>query len=179
MMKNIMLIVITLMFFAFVYYIMKKIDEFIYENRYHIVSDGRKNKTHIWIAAEIPLFLDSISPALENCSTVYPHINFFLSSGKAKHLLQRLLNETLDIVLLSQEAAENLSEEYSSIRIPYQKDHSIIKGRKLTEKNTCSEENWIYVVWKKNTISKDRDRAIFAIENEHYRLKCGYCDYYE
>lgn len=177
-MKDIMLIIVTLAAFAFGYYIMKKVDEFIYENRRQIALNSRKSKTQLWIAAEMPGFFDSISSALESCSAMNPYIDFFLSSGKAKRLLQKLLNGTLDIVLLSEEAANNLSEEFGSIRIPHQMKYSMTTGLGLTV-DTIDEEHWLYVVWNKNNISKDRDRAIFAIENEHCRLKCGYCNYYD
>lgn len=177
-MKDVMLIIVTLAVFAFGYYIMKKVDEFIYENQRKIALESRNNRSQIQIAAEMPGFLDSISTALESCSAANPYMDFFLSSGKVKRLLQKLLDGTLDIVLLSEETAENLSEEYSSIRIPHQTAHSVVTMLGLVVEN-IDEERWIYVVWNKNRKSRDRDRAIFALENEHCRLKCGYCDYYD
>ena len=175
-MKDLFLIPIMLATFAFGYYIMTKVDTFINENQRLIAAENRKSQYQIRIAAESPMLLDSVASALENCSEADPHIEFFLSSGRAHHLLEKLLNEQIDILLLTEEHAEQLDQQYESVLIPYQRTTMQANTLGLPVEN-LDEEVWINVVWKKGLKSKKRDRVIFALENEHCRLKCGYADY--
>lgn len=175
-MKDLMLIFVTLAAFVFGFYIMKKVDDFIAENQRQITAENRNSRSLIRIAAETPMLLDSAASALESCSTAYPYMEFLLSSGKASRLLHKLSEGTVDIVLLSEEKTENLSSEYVSIQIPYQMKQNMVTALGLNVEN-MDDDCWIYVVWNKAIQSLNRDRVLFALENEHYRLKCGYCDY--
>ena len=47
---------------------------------------------------------------------------------------------------------------------------------KVNVENT-DQDCRIYVIWNKTIQSKNRDRVIFALENEYCTLKHGYCDY--
>lgn len=105
-----------------------------------------------------------------------PILSFFLSCGKRKHLLDKLLNERIDILILSDECPKQLEPEYASTLIPCEEQEQYITSLGLPAENT-DKEKWIRVVWKKSLKSQNRDRVIAALEMEHYRLKCGYADY--
>ncbi len=175
-MKDLFLIAIMLAVFAFGYYIMTRVDQFIEENQRLIAAESRNGRCHIRIAAESPMLLDSVASALESCSEADPHIEFFLSSGRANHLLEKLMDEQIDILLLTEEHAEQLDRQYASVLIPYQKTKLFASSLSLPVEN-LDEETRIGVVWKKGLQSRNRDRVIFALENEHCSLKCKYADY--
>ena len=156
-MKDLFLIPIMLATFVFGYYVVAKFGDFIEENQRLIAKENRDGRCHIHIASENPILLDSISSALESCSEATPHIEFFLSCGKRKHLLDKLLNERID---------------------PCEEQEHYITSLGLPVENT-DKEKWIRVVWKKSLKSQNRDRVIATLEMEQYRLKCGYADYLE
>ena len=135
-----------------------------------------QQKATFHIAAETPMLLNSIASALESYSESAPHVEFFLSSGQINHLLDKLINERIDILLLADDSTEPLGKQYASVRIPYEKTKMLVTTLGLTVENP-DEEKWIRVVWKKSLKSKNRDRVITALEMEHCRLKCGYADY--
>lgn len=175
-MKDIILLIVTLAAFAFGYFVVKKIDDFIAENRRLIASCNRIDSCTIRIATDNPMHLDSAVSALEYCSTVNPFMDFSFSRGNASRLLQRLSNGTIDIAILSEDNANNLGKEFVCTRIPYFAEQKSITVLGLPVKS-ISEEQYVYLVWNKTISSRNRDRVLFYLENEHCRLKCGYCDY--
>ena len=166
-MKDLFLILILLATFAFGYYVVVRFGDFIEENQRLIAEGNRNSQCKIHIAAETPMLLNSIASALESYSESAPHVEFFLSSGQINHLLDKLINERIDILLLADDSTEPLGK---------QKTKMLVTTLGLTVENP-DEEKWIRVVWKKSLKSKNRDRVITALEMEHCRLKCGYADY--
>lgn len=175
-MKNYLLIPMMLAVFAFGYYVMARVDRFIEENQRTIAAENRNGRCAVRIAAENPMLLNSIASALESCSEADPYLEFFLSSGKGSHLLAKLADEQIDILLLTEEHTRQLEQQFASIFIPYEKTPSIPSTIGLPIENLY-EDVRIGVAWKKSQCSKNRDRVIFALENEYCRLKCGYADY--
>lgn len=175
-MKDLVLILIVLAMFVFGYFVMVKVDFFIEENQRLIKNENRNGKSKVRIAAENPMLLDSVASALECCSNAETHIAFFLSSGKKTRLLEKLRSDQIDIVLVVEDCTQQLGKEYAFLRIPYEKTEASISCLGLPVED-LDEGSWIQVIWNKKTKSKDRDRVIYALENEHCRLKCSYADY--
>ncbi len=174
-MKDLFLIPIMLAGLAFGSYIMTRVDRFIAENQRLIAEERRNGRCPIRIAAESPMLLDSIAAALERCSEADPHIAFFLSSGRASRLLEKLMAEQIDILLLTEEHAEQLDRQYASVLISYQKTELFTSSLSLPVEN-LDEEARIGVVWKKGLQSRNRDRVIFALENANGGFHCKYAD---
>lgn len=164
-MKDLLFIPIILATFAFGYYVVAKFGDFIEENQRLIAEGNRNGRCHIRIAAENPLLLDSVAAALENCSEAEPHIEFFLSFGRNKHLLNKLLNEQIDILLLAEESSEPLEPQYAFTLISCEKPALYTISLGLSVEN-LDEEKWMRVVWKKDLKSKNRDRVIAVLEME-------------
>ncbi len=177
-MKELFLIPIMLAIFGFGYYLMAKIDSFIEENRRLIHAENRQNRAHIRIAAESPMLLDSIAVQLTSYSRANPFVEFFLSSGKAERILQKLMDGTLDIAILAEDNNLSLNENHSMFRIPCRTGEFLSTALGLSVES-IDEEKWAFVVWNKSIQSKSRDRVLFAIEAEYCSLKCGYADYLE
>ena len=78
------------------------------------------------------MLLNSIASALESYSESAPHVEFFLSSGQINHLLDKLINERIDILLLADDSTEPLGKQYASVRIPYEKTKMLVTTLGLT-----------------------------------------------
>ena len=167
-MKDYLLIPMMLAVFVFGYYIMTRVDRFIEENQRLIAEENRNGRCAVRIAAENPMLLNSIAAVLENCSEADPYIEFFLSSGRCNRLLAKLADEQIDILLLTEEHAEQLEQQFTSIFIPCEKTPSIPSAIGLSIENLY-EDVRIGVAWKKRKKLKNRDRVIFALENEYCR----------
>ncbi len=165
-MKEILLIPIMIAVLAFGYFVMVKIDSFIEENRRLIQQENRKNHSQIRIAAESAVLLDSVAPQLESCSAANPYLEFFLSTGKADRILQRILDGTIDIALMTEEKADRIGDTYGTLQIPCHTGIVISPMLGLPVEN-LDEENRICIVWNKAVQSKSRDRILFAIEAEY------------
>lgn len=174
-MKDLLLIPVLLATFAFGYYVMARLDHFIEENQRLIDDENRSGQSKIRIAAESTALLDAVAAVLEDCSNADPHLQFFLSRGRTSRILEKLLEEQIDIVLLGDGHGEQLDRRCSSLRIPCGRTAASteIFGLPVEE---LEEDAYIRVVWKSGLRSKDRDRVIFALENEQYRLKCAYAE---
>ncbi len=162
-MKDLFLIPIMMAVFAFGYFVMVKIDAFIEENRRLIEQENRKNHSQIRIAAESAALLDSVAAQLESCSDADPYLEFFLSTGKADRILQRVQDGTMDIALITEEKADHIGDAYGTFRIPCHTGIVIFPMLGLPVEN-LDEENRICIVWNKAVQSKSRDRVLFAIE---------------
>lgn len=159
-MKDLVLIFIMLAIFGFGFYIMVRADHFIGENQRRTALFPHKRGGEVRIAAENAQLLRCVSPTLKRCATGDLGISISRGRGNAGKLLQQLSEERLDIVLLSDRNAGTPGRQYGEMYLPYE------KGR-------------IHVLWKKRVKSKNRDRVIFALENEHSKLRQGYADYLE
>ncbi|MBE5972266.1 MAG: hypothetical protein E7246_07110 [Lachnoclostridium sp.] len=162
-MKEVILLVVTLAMFAFVYVlIMKKIDPFIKKSRHFTDVPNMESGCTIRIGLESHALRGAIAPALKQCSEMNPFVQCVFSYGKRGRLLKKLTKGSIDIAILYEDNRKELEKGLAQIRIPYQ---------------IGQDMNWCYVAWKKSMSHKDRDRVLFYIENEHCRLKSGYCDY--
>lgn len=177
-MKELLLIPIMRAVFVFGYFVMAKVDRFIEENSRLIYAENRQNKAHIRIAAESPMLLDSIAVQLTAYSHANPFVEFFLSSGKAERILQKLLDGTLDIAILAEDNNLSMNENYGKIQIPRRTKEGASTAYGLIVES-IDEEKYAFVVWNKSIQSKDRDRVLFSIEAEYCSLKSGYADYLE
>ncbi len=177
-MKDLFLIPIMLAVFVFGYFVMVKIDSFIEENRRLIHTESRQNRAHIRIAAESPMLLGSIAAQLTAYSRANPFVEFFLSLGKAERILQKLIDGSIDIAILTEKNIPFLDESCATIRIPYCKG-AVVSAMLGLPVESIDEEKWAFVIWNKSIQSKACDRVLFAIEAEYCSLKCGYADYLE
>lgn len=171
-MEDLILIPIVLALIAFGFYIMTKVDRSIDESRRMEARESRDEKSKIRIAAENSLLLDAVAPALASCSEAEPHIAFFLSSGRAERIIEKLMADQVDIVLLDGEQTELPAGQCSALLIRDAAAELSSGPLGLPVENFGKDEG-IQVVWKKRLKSKDRDRVIFVLESSCGRQSCG------
>ena len=172
-MKTLALILIILIVMLFGSFVVTKFNIFIKKNHRLIYMENRHNKTHIHIAAESRTLLNSVL-AHTNLSS-HTFIEFVLSSGKAEHLLQKIIEGRLDIVILTEKNIHLLNEPLKKTKIPCRDIGVTFKAIDLM--NDRNEDKCAFTVWNKCKKSKDRDRVLFAIEAEAFSSNNGYVDY--
>ena len=162
-MRDAVLILVTFSVFFLGFFIMKRIDAFMENNQRANDEQLRKSKSILRIAVESPSLVDSIAPAMECCCWGNPCLGFSVSSGKPTLMLQRLENGTVDLLLLGEETAEALDPPLSSIRI---QGHSCrIMANSIPVEDETGE-SCICVLWNQSVSSPDRDRMVFALNND-------------
>lgn len=175
-MREVLLVMVLLAVFVLGFFAVKKVNNLITQNQYYALEQNGGGRSQIRIAAEKTYLLESIEPAWESCSAANPYLELSLQRGKSRRLLRKLQDGSVDIALLSEKSSENLSPEYTAVQIPDQAAYAEAATAKLSvaERN---EGRHVYAVWNKKIKSKERDRVIFALENEYCREKHGYRDY--
>lgn len=164
-MQDVILICTTAAVFLFGFFVMKRVDDCIAENQRAIEEENRKNKTLIRIATENPMLVDSIAPAMESCSWSNPYVTFSVSTGRINHMLQRLREGTVDLLLLAEDTAEELHPEFPSLKIPCHV-YQITAGESGLPIEDMEDQSAIVVLWNQAISSSARDRVVFALNND-------------
>ena len=160
-MKDFVMIAVTLAVIALGYLVMKKIDYLIRGQ----ISMRNKHRRQILIGAKSREQFDFVSAVLALHNDDIP-LDLSFHRGSVKQLLRQLSRGSVDIVLVSEEDAPLIGNAYSSVTINY----ADIPG--FEQKNGS-----ISAVWSREHSLLERDHIIFILENEHYRVKQGFCDY--
>ena len=175
-MKDLFMIPILLAVFTFGYALVAALERFIKKARHPIASNRRAYRGKVRIAGENQMLLDTVASVLERCAVDYPNITVSTSCGNTSLILKKVLEEKIDIALLTEESVTQIGPCYDSVRIPYENRMPPTSVLELPA-GALYQEAWIYVVWKKKRKSEIRDYVIATLEIEHCRLKCGYADY--
>lgn len=163
-MQDLFLIPMMLAIVVFGYFVVKKVDRMIAENQQVITTEKRRGQCKVRIAAETPFLLDAITATLEQCSNAAPHLQFFLSSGRASRLLEKLSAEQIDILLLSESDCPQANGPYQYLALPWTGGAPAVQLHGIPVEPS-QEHPSVWLVWNKRQKSKDRDRVIFALEN--------------
>lgn len=164
-MQDVILICTTAAVFLFGFFMIKRFDAFMAENQRAIEEENRKNKSLIRIAAENPMLVDSMAPAMESCSWSNPYVTFSVSVGRTKHMLRRLQEGTVDLLLLDEDTATALHPEFPSVRIPCHM-WQMTAGESGLPIEDMDAHTAIVVLWNQAIPSPARDRVVFALSND-------------
>ncbi|MGM9627032.1 MAG: hypothetical protein ACI3V4_02940 [Faecousia sp.] len=164
-MQDMIIISTTAAVFLFGFFMIKRFDAFMAENQRAIEEENRKNKSLIRIAAENPMLVDSMAPAMESCSWNNPYVTFSVSVGRTKHMLHRLQEGTVDLLLLDENTAEALHSPFSCVKIPCHMGHMTAGESGLTVE-AIEAYSAIVVLWNQAIPSPARDRVVFALSND-------------
>lgn len=157
-MLTIALILAVLVVFLFGLWLASRLDQLRKENRRRLARGRFKKRRPIRVAAESEDLQDVAARALELCRSQYDYMEFRCTQASASQMLQALYTRDIDIAIMTAENAAALDTIYSAAPI-------------------ADPREAICVVWNNTVPCKDRDRVLTALENEHCRLKKGYCDY--
>lgn len=163
-MKDLIMIALMLAIFIFGYYIMKRLDDFFDESQRKILDEQIGNKHLIQIAAETPMLLDSVSDALKSSSYSDPDIEFAVSSGSVRLILQKLNEGAVDLVLLRENTTSDQHTDFGHIAIPYCTG-SVISGTIGLPVSDLDTHTNVYVLWNRRRSCRARDCLLSAMQN--------------
>ncbi len=166
-MKDIILVIGTISIFILGYIAVKNLDFFVHSQ---IKAKNNPGKHRIKIAAEHHELLDFAASALEYGFNANSLAELQYIRGNTKRLLRKLSRGSVDVVLLSEKNNKLMGNKLSFVQIPYPDSHGDMSADPV---------NMVYVVWNRTIQSPERTRIVLILENEHFRLKHGYCDYLE
>ena len=175
-MKSVILLLAILIAFLFIYFIIKKLNNLLIENRRRISTLDTEADRIIRVAAENFSLLSVWNSAFTSYSDRHPHIAFRFSYGTPKRLLEKLARGTVQVVLLSEKHAQDLPCDFGYFQLAFQpvSKHTDVSN---PEKDSLLDKQIIYIVWNKAKVSRERDRFLFVFENEQCHSTCGYRDY--
>ena len=81
MVEDVLLLCALLAVFLLCFFLMKKVDQFVDENRQVMAAESMGDACLVHIAAQTPMLVSSAAPAMEYCSRSHPAISFSVGSG--------------------------------------------------------------------------------------------------
>ena len=145
-MKELLLVCAVATIIVFGYFLMKKLDAFLANNRRLIDAEIAENS--LYLAFDNPMILDSLMPMLERFSKANPNCQLHFLFGNTEDIYDKLNKNRIDFGFIGPNASAN-NDIYNCLII-FTKQHSII-----CEKAGCTieplnpSEIQTSVVWKK------------------------------
>lgn len=145
-MKELLLVCAVAAIIVFGYFLMKKLDAFLANNRRLIDAEIAENS--LYIAFDNPMIIDSLMPLLEKFSKTNPNCQLRFLFGNTEDIYDKLNKNRIDFGFIENNASAN-DGIYNSLII-FTKQNSII-----CEKAGCTIEPLNFseiqtsVVWKK------------------------------
>lgn len=164
MVEDVLLLCALLAVFWLCFFLMKKVDQFVDENRQAMAAESMGDACLVHIAAQTPMLVSSAAPAMEYCSRSHPAISFSVGSGTPHALLEMLRAGTADLILLSDDAPDRCPPDYQCIRIPYLAG-SVTAGDAALPVADLEAPQLVRVLWNPALSSAARDRVVFALCN--------------
>lgn len=116
-MQDFLLLVSVLAIFIFGWFLMKKLDDFLDENRKVQKEQLEKGGNALRIGFANPLVADSISDVLEQYSRLYPEFSVRLFHGNAEDLLKKVALNKLDIIFLPEQVDIPSDKDYNRKKV--------------------------------------------------------------
>ena len=141
-----MLVCAVAAFIVYGYFIMKKLDAFLANNRRLIEAEIAENS--LFVAFDNPMILDSLMPLFEKFSKANPNCQFRFLFGNTEDIYDKLNKNRIDFGFIENTASAN-DDTYNCLII-FTKQNSI-----LCEKAGCTiepmnpSETQTSVIWKK------------------------------
>lgn len=101
-MRDIFLVIAVAAVFIFGFFVMKRLDVFLEENRRRVLE--KEDNAHLCIAFENPMTAESITPLLENFSRKHPDCEIHLFCGTSQEILKQIERNTVDFGLMTGDA---------------------------------------------------------------------------
>ena len=98
-MREIFLVIAVAAVFIFGFFVMKRLDAFLEDNRRRILE--KEDNAHLCIAFENPMTAESITPMLEKFSKKHPDCEINLFCGTSQEILKQIERNTVDFGLIT------------------------------------------------------------------------------
>lgn len=163
-MKSLLLLCVVSAFFIFGYFVMKRLDCFLYRNRMRL-STGSGAGT-LRIAFETPALADSTADVLEEFSISYPDCELNLFFGTVSEIKKALKNNKLDLGFIEtdycrNDAGEHDGSEFAAKILSINHNTVSLDSIGLPMSPLGESEIVTEVIWKNKDRSKNKYERIF------------------
>lgn len=152
-MQDLLLLVSLLGMFVFGWVLMKKLDDFLDENRKARKEQAEKGRNALRIGFANPLAADSISDILEQYTRQYPEHSVCLFYGNVEDLLKKMVLNKLDIIFLPEQVDILPDKDYNRKKVLLEVTPVIMKYGGLPIEPIVDGNVLLNVVWiEKNKV---------------------------
>ena len=131
---------------VFGYIIMKKLDDFLANNRRLIDTEIAENS--LSIAFDNPMILDSLMPLFEGFSKANPNCQFHFLFGNTEDIYDKLNKNRIDFGFIENTASAN-DDTYNCLIISAKQNRIICEKAGCTVEPMNPSETQTSVIWKK------------------------------
>ena len=147
-MKELLLVCAVAAIIVFGYFIMKKLDDFLANDRRLIDSEIAKNSLNI--AFNNPMILDSLMPLFEKFSKANPNCQLRFLFGNTEDIYDKLNNNCIDFGVIENNVSAN-DDTYNCIIISAKQNSIICEKTGCTIEPLNPSEIQIAVIWKRDS----------------------------
>ena len=147
-MKELLLVCAVAAIIVFGYFIMKKLDDFLANDRRLIDAEIAKNSLNI--AFNNPMILDSLMPLFEKFSKANPNCQLHFLFGNTEDIYDKLNNNRIDFGVIENNVSAN-DDTYNCIIISAKQNSIICEKTGCTIETLNPSEIQIAVIWKRDS----------------------------
>ena len=149
-MKELLLVCAVAAIVVFGYFIMKKLDAFLANNRRLIDAEIAENG--LYIAFDNPMILDSLMPLFEKFSKANPNCQFHFLFGNTENIYDKLNKNRINFGFIENNASAN-DDTYNCLIISTNQNSIFSEKAGCTIEPLNPLETQTAVIWKKNSNS--------------------------
>ena len=145
-MKELLLVCAVAAIIVFGYFLMKKLDAFLANNRRLIDAEIAENS--LYIAFDNPMIIDSLMPLLEKFSKTNPNCQLRFLFGNTEDIYDKLNKNRIDFGFIENNASAN-DDTYNCLIISAKQNSIICEKAGCTIEPLNLSEIQTAVIWKK------------------------------
>lgn len=149
-MKELLLVCAVAAIIVFGYFIMKKLDVFLANNRHCIDAEITKNS--LWIAFDNPMIIESLMPLFEKFSKINPDCQLHFLFGKPKEIYDKLDENCIDFGFIENTASKN-EDTYNCLSLSTKQNNIFCEKTGCPIEPLNPVEIQTLVLWKRTSNS--------------------------
>ena len=151
-MRGFVLICAVAAVFIFGYFIMKKLDDFLDNNRRQISEDIGTHSLRI--AFEMPVLIASVADLMDRFSKENQNCDLYLFYGSADEIEKRLTENKLDFGFVAADSICTSEKEFASIILPLKQSVIHSETVDLPVRPIEASEIATRIIWKENRVNR-------------------------
>lgn len=145
-MKELLLVCAVAAIIVFGYFLMKKLDAFLANNRHLIDEEIAENS--LFIAFDNPMILDSLMPLFEKFSMAIPNCQLHFLFGNTEDIYDKLNKNRIDFGFIENNASAN-GDTYNCLILSAKQNSMICEKAGCTIEPLAPSVIQTAVIWKK------------------------------
>lgn len=165
-MKDVFLACAIIAVFVSGFFIMKKLDRFLNNNRRDTDGEGAENQ--LLLAFDNPMILDSLTPLFEEFSKANPDCRLHFLFGKSEEIYDKLVDNRIDFGFIEHTASDN-DETYNYLIFSSEQNSIFCENIDYPLEPLNRENVQTGVIWKKDSdsaFSKSFSDILLSVQSD-------------